>query len=58
MMQNHRSTREADRGPLSEWARYAYGYSDKKPGWTSWAPLAIMVIYVVWKMVTIRTTGG
>lgn len=25
--------RERDRGPTSDYARYAYGYSDKKP-WT------------------------
>lgn len=28
--------RERDRGPRSEFARYAFGYSDKKPGLTFW----------------------
>lgn len=39
-----------DDGPDGELARYAYGYSDKKPGWAFWlvhAVLAVVVIMIV-----------
>ena len=38
---------EAKRGPKSELARYAFGYSDKKPGWTYWGIIAAMVLVIV-----------
>ncbi len=39
-------------GPRSEWARYAYGYSDKKPGWSFWLIHIGMVAFVVYFAVT------
>ncbi len=34
--------------PKSELARYAFGYSDKKPGWSYWIILFAMVLFVLW----------
>jgi hypothetical protein len=34
--------------PKSELARYAFGFSDKKPGKLFWAIHAGMVIFIVW----------
>lgn len=34
-----------DDGPKSELARYAFGWSDKKPSWTYWAILAVIVAF-------------
>lgn len=36
--------------PPSSLSRYAYGHSDKKPGWTFWIGPAIMVVglLIVW----------
>lgn len=39
--------------PRSTLARYAYGYSDKKPGWVFWLILVGMVVYVLYSSVTI-----
>lgn len=33
--------------PQSEWARYAYGYTDKKPGASFWVIHAILVVLAV-----------
>lgn len=40
-------------GPRSEHARYAFGYSDKKPGKMWWAIHVGMVIFVVCKFVSL-----
>lgn len=39
--------------PRGELARYAYGYSDKKPGIAFWLILLGMVIYIIFSFVTI-----
>jgi hypothetical protein len=36
--------------PRSELARYAFGYSDKKPGWLFWLIQLGMVAFVLWSM--------
>ena len=36
--------------PRSELARYAFGYSDKKPGWLFWLIHVAMVAFVLWTM--------
>ena len=36
--------------PRSELARYAFGYSDKKPGWLFWLIHLAMVAFVLWTM--------
>lgn len=36
--------RERDRGPRSEHARYAFGYSDKKPGLAWWLINGVVVL--------------
>lgn len=38
--------------PQGELSRYAFGYSDKKPGWTFWVPLALMVVYILYNAVS------
>lgn len=38
-------------GPKSEWARYAFGYSDKKPGRWFWIIHGLMIAYVVYSMI-------
>lgn len=38
---------EREQGPRSELARYAYGYSNKKPGWTYWLIQAAIAIGAV-----------
>jgi hypothetical protein len=45
---------EGERGPKSDWARYAYGYSDKKPGAAFWIIHAVMVIYIAANLFTLR----
>lgn len=43
---------DRDDGPRGPLARYAYGYTDKKPGWPFWAFHAIAVVatgYVLWR---------
>lgn len=37
-----------DKGPKSEWARYAYGYSDKKPGASFWLIHGAMVAFILY----------
>jgi hypothetical protein len=37
--------------PKSELARYAFGYSDKKPGWLFWAIHAAMIAYIALAMI-------
>lgn len=39
--------------PRSELARYAYGYSDKKPGWTYWLIVLGMVAFCLTQCVSI-----
>lgn len=39
-------------GPKSDWARYAYGYSDKRPGFAFWAIHAGMVAFIIWQIGT------
>lgn len=34
--------------PRGELARYAFGYSDKKPGWAFWIIHVLMVTYIIW----------
>jgi hypothetical protein len=36
--------------PRSELARYAFGYSDKKPGWLFWLIHLAMVAFVLWAL--------
>lgn len=36
--------------PRGELARYAYGFSDKKPGRLFWAIHACMVIFILWML--------
>lgn len=42
-----------EKEPRGELARYAFGYSDKKPGWAFWVILVIMVVYILYNGVTI-----
>jgi hypothetical protein len=37
--------------PRSELARYAFGYSDKKPGKTFWIIHLLMVIFIISKLI-------
>lgn len=52
--------KERDKGPRSDWARYAYGYSDKKPGPFFWLILGIMTglairkAFVLFQLVNIQ----
>lgn len=38
---------EREKGPKSELSRYAFGYSDKKPGWLYWSVIAGMVLFII-----------
>lgn len=38
---------EREKGPKSDFTRYAFGYSDKKPGWSFWFVTAIMVVTIL-----------
>lgn len=40
--------------PRGELARYAFGYSDKKPGWAFWVIHAAMFAFVLYNFVEIR----
>lgn len=40
--------------PRGELARYAFGYSDKKPGLAWWLIHGAMIVFVVAKMVSLR----
>ena len=42
-----------DGGPQSDFARYAYGYSDKKPGWNFWLIIGGMVIFILYQIISI-----
>lgn len=35
-------------GPKSDWARYAFGYSDKKPGASFWIIHAWLLALALW----------
>ena len=35
--------------PRGELARYAFGFTDKKPGLTFWAIHAGMVAFIIWR---------
>lgn len=39
--------------PKSELARYAFGYSDKKPGKSYWIILGLMVVFCVTQIVSL-----
>jgi hypothetical protein len=41
--------RSPEEGPRSEWARYAYGWSDKKPSLGFWIIIAAMAAYIVYR---------
>lgn len=41
-----------DDGPKSQLARYAFGWSDEKPGATFWLIVAAMFAYVVYRFAT------
>ena len=43
-----RVERQAVSEPRSELARYAFGYSDKKPGWLFWLIHLAMIAFVLW----------
>lgn len=45
---------ERDRGPRSEWARYAYGYSDKKPGKFFWIIHCGMIALILYNIFTVQ----
>lgn len=40
--------------PRGELARYAFGYSDKKPGKTFWIILAVMIVYILYNGVHLQ----
>ena len=40
----------SNKEPKSELTRYAFGYSDKKPGAAFWIILGLMVAYVLYHM--------
>lgn len=40
--------------PKGQLARYAFGYPNKKPDRYFWVPLILMVLYVLYKGVTIQ----
>lgn len=41
--------------PRGELARYAFGYSDRKPGVVWWLILIIMILYILYNLVEIHT---
>lgn len=43
-------------GPHSEYARYAFGWSDKKPGIIFWLIVAGMFAYVVYRFTILGGT--
>jgi hypothetical protein len=45
-----------DKEPKSELARYAFGYTDKKPSLSFWIITAGMTLYVVAKMLSAYLT--
>ncbi len=38
-------------GPKSQFARYAYGYSNEKPHWSFWAIYAGMIAFIAVQIV-------
>lgn len=44
--------------PRGELARYAFGYSDKKPGLAFWLILAAMVAFILYNGVTKGPSDG
>ena len=48
-----RMRRKADQGPRSELARYAFGYSDRKPSRSFWLIFAGMVLFVLLQLLVI-----
>lgn len=40
--------------PRGELARYAFGYSDKKPGKSFWIIHAILLVFVLYNLVEIK----
>ena len=42
--------------PQSDLARYAFGYSDKKPGKVFWAIHVVLILYVLYKFLNITVT--
>lgn len=44
---------EREKGPASPLARYAFGYSDNKPGWKFWAIHAGMIAVVAYHFMRI-----
>ena len=49
-------SRTPEDGPRSELARYAYGWSDKKPGWAYWLIIGGMFAYVIYHIATLGST--
>ena len=51
--------RKQNRGkePKGELFRYAFGYSDKKPGLAFWLILAGMIVLILYDLVTITLHG-
>lgn len=49
-----RRLRRKDPEPHGELARYAFGYSDKKPSAAFWIILVAMIIYILYNMITIK----
>lgn len=39
--------------PKSELARYAFGYSDEKPGVSFWVIMGGMLVYVIYRFATL-----
>lgn len=46
--------KQSERGPRSQYARYAYGYSDEKPGKSFWVILAVMALFCISQIVTLN----
>lgn len=44
--------REGVRGPCSSYARYAFGYSDKKPGWDFWLIILGMLAFILYHVLS------
>lgn len=40
--------------PKSELARYAFGYSDKKPSWRFWLIQGALTAFCIWQIFTIE----
>lgn len=42
-----------DKEPRDPLSRYAFGYSDEKPGWGFWVLVGLMTAWVVYKLVSV-----